>query len=80
MKLWMGNLDPAATDDDLQKFVTKYGGPEFATIEHVPGDGSRPGVMITFKDADPVVLDRMVQRLNGMYWRGRSLVVQVLHM
>ena len=78
MKLWMGNLDPATTDEELQEFLTKYGAPKIATIERVMGDGSRPAVTLTFESPAVETLYKMAQRLNGMHWKERELVVQVL--
>jgi hypothetical protein len=78
MKLWIGNLDPATTEEELQAFLTKYGGPQIATIEHVPGDGTRPAAMITFEAQNIDKLYRMAQRLNGLRWKDRELVAHVL--
>ena len=76
MNLWIGNIAPEATDDDLKAFVTKYGCPAPNRIERVPGDGSRPAAVLFFDDApDKVVYDAQL-RLHRMYWKGRELFVQ----
>lgn len=78
MKLWIGNLDPAVTDDELRAFVGKYAPQlEIGDIERVPGDGSRPGATLTSKGS-LVALYEAQQRLDGMIWNQRTLVVQVL--
>jgi hypothetical protein len=46
-------------------------------VEHVPGDGSRPAAILEVA-AGTEALYRLTQRLNGMYWKGRSLTVQAM--
>jgi hypothetical protein len=46
-------------------------------IEQVAGEGSRPAAVAEVAAA-PEVLNKITQRLNGMYWKGRSLTVQAL--
>jgi hypothetical protein len=76
MNLWIGNIAPEATDEDLKAFVTKYGCPMPNRIERVPGDGSRPAAVLFFDDApDKAVYDAQL-RLHRMYWKGRELFVQ----
>lgn len=76
MNLWIGNIAPEATDEDLKAFVAKYGCPEPNRIERVPGDGSRPAAVLFFDQApDKAVYDAQL-RLHGMYWKGRQLFVQ----
>ena len=76
MKLWIGNLAPEVTDDDLKAFAAKYGCPAPARIERVPGDGSRPAAVLVFDDApDKAVYDAQL-RLHDMFWKGRRLFVQ----
>lgn len=78
MKLWIGNLDPATTDDELRAFVRKYTEREIISLKHVPGDGSRPGVMLELEGAGAAELNQAQLRLHGMYWKNRALVTQVL--
>jgi len=76
MNLWMGNLDPEVTDEELTAFVNKYGCPAPNRIERVPGDGSRPAAVLYFDEApDKAVYDAQL-RLHDMYWKGRRLFVQ----
>jgi len=78
MNLWIGNLDPAVTDDELKAFVAKYGCPAPVRIERVPGDGSRPAAVLFFDQvADKAIYDAQL-RLHDMYWNGRRLLVQTL--
>ena len=79
MKLWIGNIAPEVSDDDLRALLQKYGGAavEVLSIEHVPGDGSRPAAIVEVA-ATSDALYQITQRLNGMHWKGRSLTVQAM--
>jgi len=78
MNLWIGNIAPDTTDEELKAFLVKYGAPAFTSIQHVPGDGSRPAAIVTFEGVSTEELAKIVLRLNGMYWKERSLIVQTL--
>jgi hypothetical protein len=76
MNLWIGNIEPAVTDEDLKAFVVKYGCPAPDRIGRVPGDGSRPAAVLVFDQApDKAIYDAQL-RLHDMYWKGRRLFVQ----
>ena len=78
MKLWIGNIAPGTTDDELRALLAKYGGElEVAAIEQVPGDGTRPAAILDVA-ATQESLYKLTQRLDGMYWKGRSLTVQAM--
>ena len=73
MKLWLVNIAPATTDDELKAFLHKYG-PELECthVERVEGDGSRPGALVQFAGTS-VAMGNLALRLHGMYWKGRAL-------
>jgi hypothetical protein len=77
-RLLLGNLDPGTTDDEIRDFLVKYGFPPFDKIEHQPGDGTRPAVLLTFDATDPSVLGHLQQRVHDMYWKKRKLSAQIL--
>jgi len=77
MKLWIGNIAPGTNDEELKAFLARYGIAEVARIEQVPGDGTRPAAILEVA-ATPEQLSKVTQRLNGMYWKGRSLTVQAM--
>ena len=77
MKLWIGNIDPQTTDDEVREFVRKYSKLEIETLTRHPGDGSRPAVMLEIKGSDLAALDAAQRRMNGMYWKNRALLVYV---
>jgi len=79
MKLWIGNIAPGTADDEIREFVKKYSPDLVCTkIERVEGDGSRPGASLEFAETPFGALEKISMRLNGMYWKGRPLVVQTL--
>jgi len=81
MKLWMGNIAPDTTDDELKAFVKKYAPHlECTAIQRVEGDGSRPAAMLEFSAPPLGALEEVTLRLHGMYWKGRELFCStVLH-
>jgi hypothetical protein len=78
MKLWIGNIAPGTSDDEIKTFLKKYAPDlECATIARVEGAGNRPAAMIQFEEASKAGLDALGRRLNGMFWKGRALVSTV---
>jgi hypothetical protein len=73
--LWIANIAPGTDDEELKTFIRKYAPPEleFAAIERVEGDGSRPAAVIKFNGAHFGQLDSLRLRLDGMFWKGRRL-------
>ena len=79
MKLWIGNIAPGTSDEELCEFLKKYAPSlECTHVERVEGDGSRPGAMLEFTGAPLGSLETMSMRLHGMRWKGRALVVQTI--
>lgn len=68
----------SATDDEIREFLVKYGFPSFDAIERLPGDGSRPAVMLDFNDATIVDLDKLTPRIQDVFWKGGKLQTRVL--
>jgi hypothetical protein len=79
MKLWIGNITPGTTDEEIRAFVAKYESSLECTVIHrVDGDGSRPGATLEFSVAPQSLLETVSTRLNGMFWKERTLFVQVI--
>jgi hypothetical protein len=79
VKLWIGNIAPATSDEEVRAFVSKYApGLEIKSIQRVDGDGSRPAASIEFVDTPYGSLENICLRLHGMHWKGRELFVQTL--
>jgi RNA recognition motif-containing protein len=79
MKLWIGNIAPKTSDEEVRDLVKKYApGLECTKIQRVEGDGSRPAAVLEFANPPLGALESVSMRLNGMFWKERSLVVQTL--
>ena len=74
-RLWIANIAPGTSDDELKTFVAKYAGEvmECTEIQRVDGDGSRPAALMSFTGKKSDTLGKLALRLNGMYWKGRAL-------
>ncbi len=73
-QLWIGNLPPEATDDEVVELVKKYSGCQSRIAQHVPGTGTRPAVVVEFAaDAMSDKVEMLALRLAGMHWRGHTL-------
>ena len=77
MKLWIGNIAPGTQDDELRSLVARYGISAVGAIEQVPGDGTRPAATVEVAATQAQLLN-VTQRLNGLYWKGKSLTVQAM--
>ena len=78
MKLWISNLPPNKSDEDLRAFVRKYTEVEVDAMTRIDGDGSRPGVLIEIGGATQLMLLEMHRRLHWMYWDQHQLSVQIM--
>lgn len=78
-RLWIGNIAPGTPDEEIRAFVKKYAPDlECKGMLRVEGDGSRPAAVLEFADPPLGALDSLSMRLNGMYWKNRSLIVQTV--
>ena len=77
MKLWIGNIAPGTQDSELREFLGRYGIDSVTSIQREEGDGSRPAAIVEVA-ATPDGLMKATQRLNGMFWKGRTLTVQTI--
>ena len=73
-KLWIANIAPDTTDDELKALVARYAPDiECTSIQRVDGEGSRPAVWMAFTGKKLDTLGKLQLRLDGMYWKGRTL-------
>ncbi|HET9701609.1 MAG TPA: RNA-binding protein [Burkholderiales bacterium] len=77
MNIWIGNLAPGTTEAEVRALLEKYGFPEPTGILAVPGDGMRPGFMLEYEGLHAEGIRQFVDRLDGLYWKGRSIVVSI---
>ena len=77
-ELWIGNVPPNTTDEEVKALLVKYGFPAYDDIERVPGDGSRPAVKVWFESADAQQLEQLQTRIQNLFWKDRRLNVTVV--
>jgi hypothetical protein len=77
-KLWIGNVPPGTSDAELLELVKKYSGLEGRVAEHVPGDGTRPAVVIEIAGAPLGAVSQLALRLQGMFWKDRAIHASTL--
>lgn len=61
----------------IKEFLTRYGFLPFDGIRHIPGEGSRPAVMVNFEGLGPEMLRRLQARVHNMFWKNRKISVRV---
>jgi RNA recognition motif-containing protein len=74
-RLWINNLPPDATEDELAALLEKYGFPPFDQLTPVPGE--RMAAILEFNEVDEDLLRRLQPRLHGVFFRDHTLNVQV---
>ena len=72
-RLWIGNVPPAASDEELVELVKKYCGRECKIVERVDDGGATPGRVLEFAGLALGELDAIAQRIAGLYWKERAL-------
>jgi len=76
--MMLGNIEPGTTDDEVREFLVKYGFPPYDEIEHVPGEGTRPAVALTFNALEPEALRMLQPRVHGLFWKNRKVAASVM--
>jgi hypothetical protein len=78
-KLWIANIAPGTTDDEIKDLVKKYAPDiECTEIQRVEGTGTRPAALMSFTNKKFDSLGNLALRLNGMYWKERSLTCSTM--
>jgi hypothetical protein len=77
-RLLLGNIEPGTSEEEVADFLHKYGFPAYDRIEQVPGDGSRPAVLLTYLGVTESALEKLRPRVHEMFWKSRKLNVMIL--
>ena len=73
-RLWLANISPGTTDDELKALLKKYAPDlECTEIKREEGTGTRPAALISFTHKSFDSLGKLALRLNGLYWKERKL-------
>ena len=85
MKLWIDNLPPGTSNEDLRALVRKYTQIEVEDIADVDSENSSSGALISISDRHPIgslafqtKLELIQHRLDRMYWKEHRLAVHIL--
>jgi len=77
MRLWIGNINPDTSEEDLREFLKKYCGVDCGDVLREDGDGTRPAAVVDFPGVGHEVMLEYQRRLHQMFWRDRTINVQV---
>jgi len=78
-RLWIANIAPGTTDEELKDLVKKYAPDiECTEIQRVEGTGTRPAALMSFTNKKFDSLGNLALRLNGMYWKERALTCSTM--
>lgn len=73
-RLWLTNVPPEASDDDLKELAKKYAPHlECVQVQRDAGDGTRPVASMLFKVDELGAVEKLAERLNGMFWKEHKL-------
>jgi hypothetical protein len=73
-RLWLTNVPPEASDDDLKELAKKYAPDlECVQVQREAGDGTRPIAYMLFKVDELGAVEKLAQRLNGLFWKDQTL-------
>jgi hypothetical protein len=78
VELLLDNVDSEVSDEEIGEFLTRYGFPPFDAIEHMPGTGTRPAVLLTFNATTPEALRTLQPRIQNVYWRNHTINAVVM--
>ncbi|MCW7538543.1 RNA-binding protein [Aquabacterium sp. A7-Y] len=77
-RLLLGNIEAGTTDEEITRFLAKYGFPPAQSIEHLAGDNARSAAVLTFKGVNHELLQRLRSRIHAVHWKSRKITAQVL--
>ena len=73
-RLWLANIAPGTSDDELKGLFKKYAPDLDCTeIQHEEGTGVRPAALVSFERKKFDSLGKLALRLNGLFWKERKL-------
>jgi hypothetical protein len=73
-RLWIANIAPGTSDDELRELVKRYApDAECIEIRREEGTGTRPAALMSFAHKKFDTLGKLALRLNGLFWKGRTL-------
>jgi hypothetical protein len=69
--LFLENI--SASEEDIQEFLARYGFPRFDTMQHFPGNGLRPAVLLSYRGRSSHALRELLPRIHHLFWKRRRI-------
>jgi hypothetical protein len=69
--LFLGNID--ASEEEIQEFLARYGFPRFDALQHFPGNGSQPAVLLFYRSRSSHELRKLQPRIHLLFWKRRRI-------
>jgi len=79
MKLWIDNIAPGTSDEELKALIKKYS-PELTceNIMRVDDSDSRPAALIKVTGGPFGSPENLCLRISGIYWKQRRLLCHTI--
>ncbi len=77
MNVWLGNLAPGTTVEEVEQPLEQHGLPQPERVVPLM-DGSMPAMILEFKLDDVQMLRDLIWRVEGLYWEGRRIIATPL--
>jgi hypothetical protein len=76
-RLWLNNLPPDFSEDDLAAFLDKYGFPPFDALTPMPDNATGKAVVLSFDGMDEELLRRLQPRIHNVFVGDRTIRAHV---
>jgi polyphosphate kinase 2 len=73
MTLWISNIDPEASDEDLRELVRSHADLDPVRVRRQADNGARPGAILEFDAPSDDALCAAQKSIDGLTWRDRQL-------
>ena len=73
IELLLQTVEDTVSDEDILGFLARYGFPPFVSIERMAGTGSRPAVLLAFRDLQPEAMRVLQARIHRGFWNNHMI-------
>lgn len=77
-ELLLQPVEDTVSDEDIEGFLSRYGFPPVVSIERIPATGSRPAVLVVFRDLALDALQMLQSRIHQVHWNGHKIEAIIL--
>jgi hypothetical protein len=78
VELLLQPIESTVSDEEIAGFLSRYGFPAFFFIERMPGTGSRPAVLLVFRELAPHTLRMLQSRIHHVFWNDHTIEAMIL--